>query len=255
MPETPTPFIRQLVASLARRTPGLDGVPPTVHTERLREQDRPDIEEMLDRALTTMPPPTPLTTEQVRTMALRALPAITATAATEYAAYIDARDADSTPAPNVTDSETEERPGSLAILAVLVPILGGATATIFLLVGYGLRLANVRRDFAHALTTTGWFFLAITALAILAGAVGLLRAALQEAAPSVAAANAVWREALLERGIEPFLHEVYQAQTPVGTTVPVATSPDHSTQFLDSESASPGHPASTDARPQGEPPA
>lgn len=226
MPETPTPFIRQLVASLARRTPGLDGVPPAVHTEPLRDQDRPYVEAALDRALATMPPPATLTTEQVRTMALGALPAITSTAATEYAEYISARDADRASAPSMAASETKEHTGLPAILAVLVPVMSGATAVIFLLVGYGLRLANTRRGITHPLTTAGWLFLAITALAVLAGAVGLLRATLQEAVPSVAAARTAWQEALLERGIEPFLHEVYQAKAPPSAAMPGATAPD-----------------------------
>lgn len=212
MPETPTPFVRQLVAALARRTPGLDGTPPTAPAMRLRPEDRPDFEHVLDQALAGAPPPEPLTTDQVRTMALGASAAITATAAAEYAEYVGAREASpSSPVEEVTPPSAEEA-GALAVVMVLVPVLSGAAALIFLATGYVLRITDAQTSPARHLTDAGWIFLALTALAFVAGAVGLLLTALRSPAPSVATARAAWHTALLEHGIRPFLHEVYQAQ-------------------------------------------
>ena len=73
--------------------------------------------------------------------------------------------------------------------------------------------------FAQTMLTAGWFFGALTAAAILLAAVGLLLTALRngasairgEARPSeleeVDRAREAWRQALLERGILPFLRD------------------------------------------------
>ena len=108
--------------------------------------------------------------------------------------------------------------GVIAVIAVLAPVLAGTAAAIFLLVGYILKMLDPEPAFAQTMLTAGWVFGALTAAAILVAAVGLLLTALRnsaavEAGPygelseEVARAREAWREALLERGILPFLRE------------------------------------------------
>jgi hypothetical protein len=80
-------------------------------------------------------------------------------------------------------------------------------------------MLDPEQTFAKTLLTTGWVFGAITAAAILVAAVGLLLTALRNSSSSlqagargeldeqVARAREAWHEALLERGILPFLRE------------------------------------------------
>ncbi|MFI6336168.1 hypothetical protein [Streptomyces sp. NPDC050535] len=183
-----------------------------------------------------------LNPEQLRTMALNATALITVAAAAEYQHYVKAREELRQPAPTTPSVRKEAgsaEPGSsamglaatvgevtetagagaIAVVAVLAPVLAGTAAAIFLLVGYILKMLDPEPAFAKTLLTTGWVFGAITAAAILVAAVGLLLAALRNSSSSlqagahgeldeeVARAREAWREALLERGIMPFLRE------------------------------------------------
>ncbi|MFE5186646.1 hypothetical protein [Streptomyces sp. NPDC056628] len=182
-----------------------------------------------------------LNPEQLRTMALNATALITAAAATEYQHYVKVREELRQPAPSSPSSSRETGssepgggamglatsvgevaetagPGLVAVLAVLAPVLAGTAAAIFLLVGYILKMFNPEQAFAQTMLTTGWVFGAIAAAAILVAAVGLLLTALRnrpalDGAPygalseEVILAREAWREALLERGILPFLRE------------------------------------------------
>ncbi|MER5211385.1 hypothetical protein ABT063_12605 [Streptomyces sp. NPDC002838] len=186
-----------------------------------------------------------LNPEQLRTMALNATALITAAAATEYQHYVKAREelrqpASSTPSSTretgssepgtsamglaTTMGEAAETAGAgaVAVVAVLAPVLAGTAAAIFLLVGYILKMLDPEPAFAQTMLTTGWVFGAMTAAAILVAAVGLLLTALRnrpsldagahgELSEEVALARAAWREALLERGILPFLREALAA--------------------------------------------
>lgn len=232
-------FMQQLLASLARRTPVLDESVPSRTgssdtTERLCRpakphllaEDRHDFERTLNEVLATEAPgrPARLNAEQMRTMALAASELIVATAASEYAHYVEVREQARNPrgpeAP-LTDSATAEQPGAslTAVLAVLAPVLFGTAAVIFLLIGYVLGMANPKPSVASTLLTTGWSFSAATAASLLIGMIGLLLAALRNR-PSydewarneeVATARDAWRQALRRRGIEPFLREVRNA--------------------------------------------
>ncbi|MFH8799329.1 hypothetical protein ACH4F6_06975 [Streptomyces sp. NPDC017936] len=84
---------------------------------------------------------------------------------------------------------TDDTPwaGALAVTAVLAPVLAGASAAIFLLVGYVLRLLDAGRVLAGTLLATGWVFGAMTAAAILVAGVGLLITALRSPAPEAEA--------------------------------------------------------------------
>ncbi|WP_210592303.1 hypothetical protein [Streptomyces sp. GESEQ-35] len=182
-----------------------------------------------------------LNPEQLRTMALNASALITAAAATEYQHYVKVREELRQPAPSTpssvresgstepgtnglglaaTMSEVAETAGAgaVAVVAVLAPVLAGTAAAIFLLVGYILKMLDPAPEFAQTMLTTGWVFGAMTAAAILVAAVGLLITALRnrpspdtgpygELSGEVAKAREIWREAVLERGILPFLRD------------------------------------------------
>ncbi|MFC3573434.1 hypothetical protein ACFOZ0_09165 [Streptomyces yaanensis] len=216
--------------------------------QHLLSEDRQDYERILDEALRSAPHRPDLAAvgqrlnpEQLRTMALNATALITVAAATEYQYYVKVREELRQPAqstPPVHEStvgspgpdmdglglatavgEAAAGAGAGAVVAVLAPVLAGAAAAIFLLVGYILKMVNPEQAFARTLLTTGWVFGAVTAAAILVAAVGLLLTALRnnssadeessrrELTAAVARAREAWHEALLERGILPFLRD------------------------------------------------
>ncbi|MFI5677076.1 hypothetical protein [Streptomyces cellulosae] len=182
-----------------------------------------------------------LNPEQLRTMALNATALITAAAATEYQHYVKVREELRHPAPSTPSSHRDTGSaepgtaamglattmgevaettgaGAIAVVAVLAPVLAGTAAAIFLLVGYILKMLDPEPAFAQTMLTAGWVFGAMTAAAILVAAVGLLLTALRnrpslEAGPygemnaEVIRAREAWLEALMERGILPFLRE------------------------------------------------
>ncbi|WP_409470973.1 hypothetical protein [Streptomyces sp. HC307] len=216
--------------------------------QHLLSEDRQEYERILDEALRSAPQRPELAAvgqrlnpEQLRTMALNATAFITAAAATEYQHYVKVREELRRPAPSTPSSTRESGSaepgtgavglattmgevaetsgaGAVAIVAVLAPVLAGTAAAIFLLVGYILKMLDPEPAFAETMLTTGWVFGAVTAVAILVAAVGLLLTALRnrpslEAGPygelsgEVAKAREAWHEALLENGILPFLRE------------------------------------------------
>jgi len=131
--------------------------------------------------------------------------------------------------------------GLVAMASVLVPVLAGTAAVIFLAVGYLLHLLlTPEPTVAAPMRGAGWVFALLAVLGTAAAMVGLWRTALRNGSPRkgaarggfaarravrdggdgavradaaqdlaarVDAARAAWREALLERGIEPFLRE------------------------------------------------
>ncbi|MFF7495833.1 hypothetical protein [Streptomyces rubiginosohelvolus] len=115
----------------------------------------------------------------------------------------------------------QERPGAgvLAVLGVLTPVLAGVAAATFLLLGYGLRLADTLPALADTLVGVGWFSLVVAALAALVSVVALYRTAARQseadaaavpdpsaaASPALARAREAWLVALRDRGIRPFL--------------------------------------------------
>lgn len=216
--------------------------------QHLLSEDRQEYERILDEALRSAPHRPELAAvgqrlnpEQLRTMALNATAIITAAAATEYQHYVKVREELRQPAPSTPSSVRETgsaEPGSgavglaatmgevaetagagaVAVVAVLAPVLAGTAAAIFLLVGYILKMLDPEQAFAQTMLNTGWVFGAVTALAILVAAVGLLLTALRnrpsldtgpygELSGEVARAREAWREALLERGVLPFLRD------------------------------------------------
>jgi hypothetical protein len=185
-----------------------------------------------------------LNPEQLRTMALNASALITAAAATEYQHYVKVREELRHPAPSTPSSPHDSGSGepgagamglattvgeaaqaaeaagagAVAVAAVLTPVLAGTAAVIFLLVGYLLKAVEPERTVAQAMLNVGWAFGAVAAAAILVATVGLLLTALRnqpsletgprgELSEEVDRAREAWREAVLERGILPFLQE------------------------------------------------
>ncbi|AZS86223.1 hypothetical protein ACIQKE_36115 [Streptomyces griseoviridis] len=200
--------------------------------------------------------------EQLRTKALNATESITSAAATEYQHYVKVREEQRRPAPatasagpsSAHDSDLSEPgatglaaslddpaetsgAGAVAVVAVLAPVLAGTAALIFLLVGYLLKMVSPGLGFARTMITAGWVFGAVTAAAILGAAVGLLLTALRNqpkveagaphgSSEEVDRARDAWRDALLERGILPFLRDTLADP---GTPAPTAVRPPRTT--------------------------
>ncbi|MET7270751.1 hypothetical protein ABZS59_06005 [Streptomyces flaveolus] len=215
--------------------------------QHLSNEDRQEYERVLDEALRSAPHRPELAAvgqrlnaEQLRTMALNATALITAAATTEYQHYVKVREELRHPAPSASasarDSGSDEPgtgavglaatvgeaaeagAGAVAVVAVLAPVLAGTAAAIFLLVGYVLRMLDPGQAFAQTMLTTGWVFGGVAAVAVLVAGVGLLITALRngpsaesgrygELDGEVARAREAWHDALLERGILPFLRE------------------------------------------------
>jgi hypothetical protein len=106
-----------------------------------------------------------------------------------------------------------------AVFAVLVPVFSGAAAAIFLLIGLVLKMFDIGSAVAQTMITTGWLFGVVTVGAIFVCVAGLVvTAARSRGRPAREAADhhegeelrrarEAWRNAVLERGIMPFLRE------------------------------------------------
>lgn len=217
----------------------------------LLSEDRPEFDRLLDEALRTAHERPELATmgerlnaEQLRTMAMGARALLTAAAAAEYDHFVkvreDLRDEALSP-PGTTGEEdagqgTGGGAGVSAVVAVLAPVLAGTAMLIFLLVGYSLKMLDPEPAFAGTMLTAGWLFGALTVAALLFAVIGLLVTAVRNSATEVAAEEAVsipeelsrareaWRNALLERGIMPFLRDAL-ADPSAGQGYPVPRHP------------------------------
>lgn len=125
--------------------------------------------------------------------------------------------------------------GLLAMVSVLVPLLAGTAAVIFLLLGNVLRVVSPEPSIAAPMRGAGWVFAVLAAAGIIVAMAELWLTAVRNGSGArgsrsgdalgsgadgtaggggrgesrltreVAAARTLWREALLERGIVPFL--------------------------------------------------
>ncbi|MEU2505947.1 hypothetical protein ABZ621_14685 [Streptomyces sp. NPDC007863] len=191
----------------------------------LLTEDRAEYERVLDDALRTAPERpelagagTRLTIGQLRAMALNATALITAAAASEYEHFTKVREADRAASNRPRTPAPDESPGAVAVLIVLVPVLAGAAAAIFLLVGAVVRWLAPDAALGTTLLTAGLVFGALAAAGLLCAGAGLLLTALRNSpaetgAPDdeLARARAAWRHALLERGVVPFLQAALTA--------------------------------------------
>lgn len=200
----------------------------------LLTEDRPEFDRLLDEALRTANDRPELATlgerlnaEQLRTMAMGASALLVAAAAAEYEHYVKIRkerqdEILSTPGTTAQEDGGQGAGGGAgvsAVVAVLAPVLAGTAMLIFLLVGYILKMIEPEPAFADTMLTAGWLFGGLTAAALLFAVIGLLVTAVRnsstevvadetEAAPDeVSRAREAWRNALLERGIMPFLRD------------------------------------------------
>ncbi|MEV8315021.1 hypothetical protein AB0Q95_12670 [Streptomyces sp. NPDC059900] len=119
--------------------------------------------------------------------------------------------------------------GAFAVFAVLAPVLSGTAAVIFFLVGLVLKMFRAESAVAGTMISAGWLFAAAAVGAIVVCVTILLVTAVRrrdrqtEEDPGygeieeVERARDAWREALLERGIVPFLREALDpARAPAG---------------------------------------
>ncbi|MCX5196304.1 hypothetical protein OOK31_20790 [Streptomyces sp. NBC_00249] len=217
----------------------------------LLTEDRPEFDRLLDEALRTADERPELAAlgerlnaEQLRTMALGARALLTAAAAAEYDHFVKVREElrdEALSGPRTTGEDDSGQgedggAGAFAVVAVLAPVLAGTAMLIFLLVGYSLKAVEPEPAFAKTMLTAGWLFGALTVAALLFAVIGLLVAALRNSSTEVAAEEALaipdelsrareaWRNALLERGIMPFLRDAL-ADPSAGTGYPVPRTP------------------------------
>lgn len=214
----------------------------------LLAEDRPEFERTLDEALRTAHERPDLAalgqrlnSEQLRTMALSASAIIAAHASAEYDLYVTAREELRTPAvptpgallsPGVGENAEATGAGAIAVVAVLTPLLAGIAAVVLLLIGYLLRMITPEPAVADALLTAGWVFAAVTAAGLLGAAIGLLFTALRNGSTAFPVghreasteeldrARDSWKEALLERGIVPFLRDALAKPPETAPAVP-----------------------------------
>ncbi|MET8884083.1 hypothetical protein [Streptomyces rubiginosohelvolus] len=198
---------------------------------RLGDEDRSDYASALDEVIASpeirrLLERSGVPGDRLRVRGLAAVARTAAAADAEYRRYAalrlhdpgGRRDARTAPLSGPGD---QERPGAgvLAVLGVLTPVLAAVAAATFLLLGYGLRLADTLPALAHTLVGVGWFSLAVAGVAALASVVALYRTAARQSAvdtvavsgpsadgsPALAQAREAWLVALRDRGIRPFL--------------------------------------------------
>ncbi|WP_329134073.1 hypothetical protein [Streptomyces sp. NBC_01476] len=226
----------------------------------LLNEDRPDFEHVLDDALRIVlddmdsggsgAPPggaaMSLNAEQLRTLALASTEEINEAAADAYEAYRvvrmetreaarEAAQARENRAFGYAAMGVADRAGSgaglIPVLAVLTPLLAGAAAVIFLLIGYAMQAVSPEPAIAAPLRTAGFFFAILTGASVLLGGIGLLLTALRDGSgairdapdalpPEVHQARAHWREELLTRGMLPFLDDALDQAGAVGPADP-----------------------------------
>lgn len=206
--------------------------------DQMREEDHSEFENALSETLYAQRAELHevedvLDADQLRSAALEELPDIAAPAAGEYQRYVHVRDrvrAASTPAKRPSErrgrsprasvmlSGTLGKPAGLGpVTAVLAPILAGAAAVIFLIVGYALGVVSPEPQVAGALRTAGWLFAGLSVATFVIAMVALMLTALRHSSASrhetpatqreLARAKEAWRTALIERGIQPYLAE------------------------------------------------
>ncbi|MQS06999.1 hypothetical protein [Streptomyces alkaliphilus] len=229
----------------------------------LLPEDRPEFERLLDEALRRTHPgadgpsagtrgPGRVTVENLRRTARDAAPLITAVAAVEYGRLLDARAGRAAPGDGPPIGEGrgsrpaagrgtggDGRPdpnggnagaGLAAVISVLLPILAGIAAAIFLTLGHLLGVMDPEPAAAGTIRTAGWFFLVLMGIGILVAGTELLITALRHGSgrsetgaggaesgrreaesEEVARARDAWEEALMERGLLPFLRDTAEA--------------------------------------------
>ncbi|CAM5655458.1 hypothetical protein [Streptomyces afghaniensis 772] [Streptomyces afghaniensis] len=174
---------------------------------RLHPEDRADFEAVLDQALRTADihgavraDPTGRTAAHLRAHALAHADDITAAAGEPYRAYLAVRTAAR------RDARRPLATGSLLpALAVLTPLVAGASAGGLLLLGCLLQVADAPGPLPGSLVAAGWTMALVAAVTGLLALGALLFSALGRQAERVEHARLAWRQALLDRGMLPHL--------------------------------------------------
>ncbi|GAA3052879.1 hypothetical protein [Streptomyces glomeratus] len=160
---------------------------------------------------------------ELRAGALEARVRLVGVAAVEYGHYLALRTAAACGDPGHAASVDDDRKKRiLPVLAVLVPSLGAVATGVFLLCGFGLRAFAVRPHIDDGLVMAGVIAAAVTAGAALGdlawivvmGARGRSGRGGDDCAdrdPEVRRAREAWEDAVLERGLVPFLLQDVQA--------------------------------------------
>ncbi|MGV9247321.1 hypothetical protein [Streptomyces sp. NPDC003710] len=173
---------------------------------------------------------------ELRAGALEARVRLVGVAAVEYGHYLalrtaathgngSAADGDATAGDDpghATSVDDDRKKRILPVLAVLVPSLGAVATGVFLLCGFGLRAFAVRPHIDDGLVMAGVIAAAVTAGAALGdlawivvtgarGRSGRRRDDCADRDPEVCRAREAWEDAVLERGLVPFLLQGVQA--------------------------------------------
>jgi hypothetical protein len=181
----------------------------------LRQEDRVEFERVLQCALDVtdirsalLRDPTGRAARRLRDLVLEATEEIAAAVGDEYRDYLAALE---------TRDAREAAEGELwPVLAVLTPLVAAAASAVLLLMGYGLRLIEAAPRFAASVITAGWVLALTAAVTVSIGLWALLRTALRRrestsdgrksaGGTDVDRARERWRQALLERGLLPYL--------------------------------------------------
>jgi hypothetical protein len=209
-------------------------------------EDKPDYVRILDEALqsthireTLRAARGAVTTTQLHDRALRELDEISAGAGPEYLHYRSLREqldrigrgpdtdrlGSTDPAQWVapdTPLEAAERAGFSAMAAVLAPVLAWLSALVLWLTGLAVRAGSPHLALGHQLLTAAGVLAIAGGAALVVATVGLLLTARRDAsapplhhrpelAADIATAREVWREALRDRAIMPYLERVLAA--------------------------------------------
>jgi hypothetical protein len=156
--------------------------------------------------------------EQLRTALLDAAPSVTAAAAVEYEAYEHAerrlpldRSGEIAAALELQAAEAAQGAGWFPLGTALAFIVAGFAALLFLSIGYVLPLVFHNGDSMHPMQTVGWIALAMTVTAAAVGGLAvLIDAGRNRTIPLVVAEEVLrtrqaWHDAVLERGVLPFI--------------------------------------------------
>ncbi|MFD9864064.1 hypothetical protein [Streptomyces alboflavus] len=201
----------------------------------LRPEDRADFEWVLNLALDVTDVRSALEQgstapdrHQLRARAWASATEIAGTAADEYRAYRRARAAVTHVFQDPGEpSRPPTSPGAgvlLPAVAVLVPLLSAIAGVVFLFLRYGIQLATPESRMASLLVTAGWISALISVVTTAMGLGGLLTTALRRRAtptpplivhnPAAEQARNAWQQALLERGMLPYLRQQLSANPP-----------------------------------------
>ncbi|WP_282701056.1 hypothetical protein [Streptomyces sp. CC219B] len=179
---------------------------------RVRPEDRADFEAVLHLALNTpdirsamRADPTGRAPAHLRIRVLADADEINVAAQDEYRQYL----ALAASAREHTQGHPAEG-NVLPAVAVLTPLVAGSSATVLLVLGYVLQLADVQGTLPGSLITAGWILTLVAAASALTAFGALLTTAIRGRGRSthparLEQARLEWQQALLTRGMLPYL--------------------------------------------------